>query len=181
MIAVLDAPVAASAKPQPKDLTADFKFTPGANSGIKVFVQPNLSPIDKITGKPTPVGSAIGLEFQILDDQRHPDAKFGQDGNRTLGSLYDLIPAATNKVVKPLGEWNQVRILSQGKHVEFWLNGQKTVELERGSPQFLAAVAVSKYRDIPNFGMWTDGHILLQDHGNETSFRNLKIRELSGK
>ncbi|HVE16138.1 MAG TPA: DUF1080 domain-containing protein, partial [Chthoniobacterales bacterium] len=79
------------------ELEADFKITPGANSGIKFFVQPNLSPIDKKTGKPTAVGSAIGMEFQILDDDRHPDAKLGKDGDRKLGSLYDLIPAPKNK------------------------------------------------------------------------------------
>ena len=160
------------------ELTAEFKFTPGANSGIKIFVQPNLSPINKKTGKPTPIGSAIGLEFQILDDLRHPDAKLGKNGDRTLGSLYDLIPAPANKSVKPIGEWNQARILSQGKHVEFWLNGQKTVEFERGSEAYHKAVAESKFRDIPEFGDWSDGHILLQDHGNEASFRNVKIHEL---
>lgn len=160
------------------ELTAEFKITPGANSGIKIFTQTDLSPIDKKTGKPTPVGSAIGLEFQILDDARHPDAKLGLNGDRTIGSLYDLIPASKDKKVKPLGEWNQARILSKGKHVTFWLNGQKTVEFERGSADFRAAVAKSKFKDIPNFGEWADGHILLQDHGNEVSFRNVKIHEL---
>ncbi len=160
------------------ELTADFKITPGANSGIKIFVQPNLSPIDKKTGKPAAVGSAIGCEFQVLDDVRHPDAKLGKNGNRTIGSLYDLIPAATNKFVLPIGEWNHARILSQGKHVEFWLNNQKTVEFERGSPEFRTIVAGSKYHNIPDFGEWADGHILLQDHGNEVSYSNVKIREL---
>jgi hypothetical protein len=163
------------------ELVADFKLTPGANSGIKIFVQPNLSPVDKVTGKPTGVGSAIGTEFQILDDARHEDANKGRDGNRKLGSLYDLMPAPTNKVVAPIGEWNHARILSQGKHVEFWLNGQKTVEFERGSEAFRKLVAESKYKNIPEFGEWADGHILLQEHGNEVSFQNVKIRELSAK
>jgi hypothetical protein len=163
------------------ELTADFRTTPGCNSGMKIFVQPNISPIDKKTGKPAGVGSAIGMEFQILDDVLHPDAKLGRDGDRTIGSLYDLIPAAKDKKVMPIGEWSHARILSQGKHVEFWLNGAKTVEFERGSAAFRDAVAKSKFRDIPDFGEWTDGHILLQEHGTEVSFRNVKIRELAAQ
>ena len=163
------------------ELTADFKITPGANSGIKIFVQPNLSPIDKKTGKPTGKGSAIGMEFQILDDIKHPDAKLGKNGNRTIGSLYDLMPAPKDKKVRPVGEWNHARILSQGKHVTFWLNGEKTIEFERGSAEFRALVAGSKYRSMPDFGEWADGHILLQDHGDEVAFRNVKLRELPTK
>jgi hypothetical protein len=163
------------------ELVADFKTTTGCNSGIKIFVQPNIAPIHKATGQTTGGGSAIGMEFQILDDANHPDAKLGRDGDRTIGSLYDLIPAPTNKVVMPVGEWNHARIVSQGQHVEFWLNGQKTVEFERGSPTFRAAVAASKFKDIPNFGEWPDGHILLQEHGSEVSFCNVKIHELPAK
>jgi hypothetical protein len=160
------------------ELTAEFRGTPGCNSGIKIFVQPDISPVDPKTGAKTAAGSAIGLEFQILDDDRHPDAKLGRDGDRTLGSLYDLMPAPKNKKVMPVGEWDQVRIVSQGKHVEFWLNGEKTVEFERGSPDFRRQVAESKFKNIPGFGEWADGHILLQEHGSTVSFRNLKIREL---
>jgi hypothetical protein len=96
-----------------------------------------------------------------------------------MGSLYDLIPAPADKKVAAMGEWNHARILSRGKHIEFWLNGQKTVEFDRGSVSFREHVKESKFKDIPDFGEWADGHILLQDHGNEVSFRNLKIRELS--
>jgi hypothetical protein len=160
------------------ELEVDFKMSPGCNSGIKIFVQPNISPIDKQTGKPTGTGSAIGMEFQILDDERHPDAKLGRDGDRKLGSLYDLIPAPADKNVLPMGDWNHARILSQGNHVEFWLNGEKTVAFNRGSPEFRAAVAESKFKNIPGFGEWPDGHILLQEHGSEVSFRNVKLREL---
>ena len=163
------------------ELVADFKTTTGCNSGIKIFVQPNISPIDKVTGQPTTVGSAIGMEFQILDDEHHPDAKLGRNGDRTEGSLYDLIPAPTNKIVMPVGEWNHARIVSQGKHVEFWLNGEKTLEFERGSPAFRDTVAKSKFKDIPDFGEWADGHILLQEHGSVASFRNVKLRELPAK
>ena len=160
------------------ELTADFKTTKGCNSGIKIFVQPNISPIDKVTGKPTGSGSAIGMEFQILDDLTHPDAKLGRNGDRKEGSLYDLIPAPKDKNILPVGEWSHARIVSQGKHVEFWLNGAKTVEVERGSPEFRQAVALSKFKNIPDFGEWPDGHILLQEHGSQVSFRNVKIREL---
>jgi len=161
------------------ELTADFKTSTGCNSGIKIFVQPNLSPIDKITGKPTGVGSAIGLEYQILDDLRHPDAKLGRDGDRKLGALYDLIPCDPTKPVNPVGEWNRARIVSRGNHVEHWLNGRKILEYDRGSDAFRAAVALSKFKNIPGFGEWPDGHILLQEHGSEASFRNVKIRVLS--
>jgi len=161
------------------ELVADFKMTPGANSGIKYFVQPGLAPIDRVTGKPTGVGSAIGCEFQILDDAKHPDAKAGRDGNRTLGSLYDLKPAATTKQPNAVGEWNTARIVAQGSRVEHWLNGAKILECDRNSAEFRALVAASKYKNIPGFGEWPDGHILLQDHGNVVSFRNLKIRALA--
>lgn len=163
------------------ELMAEFKITPGANSGIKIFVQPNLSPIDKVTSKPTGFGSAIGCEFQVLDDAKHPDAKLGKNGNRTVGSLYDLIPAPADKKVSVVGDWNSARILSRGKHVTFWLNGQETVNFERGSESFRALVAASKYHNIPSFGEWADGHILLQEHGDEVSYRNVKIRVLSAK
>lgn len=149
------------------ELLVDFKITPGANSGIKIFVNPELN---------KGAGSAIGPEFQILDDAKHPDAKLGRNGNRTQGSLYDMIPAPADKKVLPIGEWNQARILSQGMHVEFWLNGRKTVEFERGSPAWRDIVATSKYKVWPAFGELENGHILLQDHGNQVSFRNIKIR-----
>lgn len=161
------------------ELSVDFKITPGANSGIKIFVQTDLSPIDKVTGKPVPLGSGIGMEFQVLDDERHPDAKAGHDGNRTIGSFYDVIPAVKDKEVFPVGQWNNARILSKGKAVTFYLNGFKTVEFTRGSPAFRAAVAHSKFKDIPFFGEWADGHILLQDHGNTVSYRNIKLRKLA--
>jgi hypothetical protein len=163
------------------ELTLEVRITPGANSGIKIFTQPDLKPIDRKTGKPAAVGSAIGMEFQVLDDARHPDAKAGRDGNRTIGSLYDLIPAPKDKTVAPVGEWNRVHILAKGKHVTFRLNGKKTVEFERGSPAFRAAVAASKFQHIGGFGEWADGHILLQDHGDQVSYRNIRIRDLSGK
>jgi hypothetical protein len=154
------------------ELSVDFKITPGANSGIKFFVDPELNKGE---------GSAIGPEFQILDDEKHPDAKLGKDGNRTIGSLYDMITAPATKRVYPPGSWNNARILSQGKRVTYFLNGVKTVEYERGSPEWRATVAASKYSKWPNFGELPEGHILLQDHGNKVNYRNIKIRDLSKK
>jgi len=157
------------------ELQADFKITPGANSGIKYFCQPNLDPITG-TGAKAKMGSAIGLEYQILDDARHPDAKKGRDGNRTMASLYDLIAADASKAPNPPGEWNHARIVTDGTDVQHWLNGKKVLEYQRGSEKFKKLVAQSKYRKIPGFGEWPDGHILLQDHGNEVHFRNIKER-----
>jgi len=148
------------------ELFVDFKLTEGANSGIKYFV---------IEAEPRTPGSAKGLEYQLLDDARHPDAKLGIKGNRTCASLYDLIPAV-NKPPVPIGEWNRARILVDGKHVEHELNGVKVLEFERGGPEFLARKAESKFKDIPGFGEYPAGHILLQDHGNRVYFRNIKIR-----
>lgn len=154
------------------ELSVDFKITPGANSGIKIFVDPELNKGE---------GSSIGPEFQVLDDQRHPDAKLGTNGNRTIGSLYDMITAPATKKVNPPGEWNNARILSDGKHVTFWLNGEKTVEFERGSKEWRDTVAKSKYKVWPAFGELPEGHILLQDHGNQVFYRNIKIRDFSKK
>lgn len=161
------------------ELQLEYKISPGANSGIKYFCQPNLDPITG-TGAKAATGSAIGLEFQILDDELHPDAKLGKNGNRTLAGLYDLIPPAADKVANPVGEWNTARILVRGSHVEHWLNGKKTLQYERGSVEFRKLVSESKYKSIPGFGEWADGHILLQDHGNRVSFRSIKIRTPAG-
>ncbi|MEO5712339.1 MAG: DUF1080 domain-containing protein [Luteolibacter sp.] len=152
------------------DLELDFKITPGANSGIKTFVDPGLN-----QGK----GSSIGPEFQILDDERHPDAKLGRDGNRTIGSLYDMKTASATKKVMPVGEWNHARILSKDKQLTFWLNGGKTIDIERGSKEWRDLVAISKHKVWPNFGELPEGHVLLQDHGNQVFYQNIKIRDLS--
>jgi hypothetical protein len=128
-------------------------------------------------------GSAIGCEFQILDDAVHPDAKAGVAGNRTLGSLYDLIAAENlstqgrSKQVKDIGQWNQARIVSIDGHVEHWLNNEKIVEFDRFSHMFRGLIAYSKYKVWPGFCQWPDGRILLQDHGNAVSFKNIKVRE----
>ena len=162
------------------ELQVDFLRTPGCNSGMKIFVQPDLDPVTGQGSKAT-AGSAIGLEYQILDDDTHPDAKLGHNGNRQLGALYDLIPAGPDKHPNPMGQWNHALIISRGNHVEHWLNGKKIVEYDRGSDSFRAAVANSKFKKIPGFGEWKDGHILLQEHGSVVSFKNIKIRELKAQ
>jgi hypothetical protein len=157
------------------ELKLEFKLTPAANSGIKYFTQPNLNPITG-TGAPAATGSAIGLEYQILDDERHPDAKKGRAGNRTIASLYDLMTASADKKPAPIGGWNQARILVKDDKIEHWLNGEKVLSYDRTAPETIEAIMSSKYRKIPGFGQWPDGHILLQDHGDRVSFRNIKLR-----
>ena len=149
-------------------LKVDFKITEGANSGIKYFVDTNLN---------KGAGSAIGCEFQILDDKKHPDAKLGVAGNRTLGSLYDLIAAPDNKPFRP-GFFNTAMVVVKGNHVEHWLNGVKIIEYERNNQMWDALVNYSKYKDWPDFGNAEEGLLLLQDHGDEVWFQNIKIKEL---
>ena len=149
------------------ELKFDFKMTKGANSGLKYFV----NTID---------GSALGLEYQILDDENHPDAKMGIKGNRTLASLYDLVPA--NKIpnsIKKVGDWNQgmIRVYPDNR-VEHWLNGFKVLEYVRGSADFMGNIVQSKFKSVQGFGTAPKGRIMLQDHGDEVSFRSIKIRDL---
>ena len=152
------------------ELNFDFKLTEGANSGIKYFVTESGNS-----------KAGLGLEYQILDDERHPDAKLGTEGNRTLSSLYDLIPAdkLDARFQKKIGEWNHGKIMVYPNNlVQHWLNGFKVVEYKRGSNIYKVLVAHSKFVKSKNFGLSEKGPILLQDHGDAVFYKNIKIREL---
>jgi len=149
------------------ELELEFQLTKGANSGIKYFVRNDF---------PGQEGKYLGLECQLIDDKRHADANLGTNGNRTLTSLYDLIPPSKNKKVSPPGKWNKAKILVDGSHVEHWLNGKKVLEFNRHSDSFRELVSESKYNKLQKFGESSQGHILLQGHGDEVSFRLIRIR-----
>ena len=150
------------------ELSFDFRYTPGANSGVKYFVD---------TERDNGQYASIGCEYQILDDKNHPDAKEGISGNRTLAGLYDLITPRPKKDNGP-DNWNTATIIVRGNHVQHLLNGEVTVDYERNTRAWKDLVATSKFKKIPGFGENAEGRILLQDHGNMVAFRNIRIREI---
>jgi hypothetical protein len=146
------------------ELEFEFKLAPGANTGLKYAV------------RKYPEGAWLGPEYQLIDDEGNKDIASDTNGKRRTASLYELIEPSVRKL-RPAGQWNTGRIRVKGTRVEHWLNGTKVVEYERGSTRFLAAKAESKFKTVEDFGMG-EGHILLQDHGDEAAFRNIRIREL---
>lgn len=145
------------------ELELEWKVAPGANSGIMYRV----SEADDATYR-------TGPEMQVLDDAGHRD---GQSRLTAAGSNYALHAAAAG-VVRPVGEWNQARLIVRGAHVEHWLNGQKVVEYELWSPDWEARVKESKFAAWSGYGRARRGHIALQDHGDWVAYRNIRIREL---
>jgi hypothetical protein len=151
------------------ELAWQWKVAPGANSGVKYNVSEALS------ASLPPAHAAKGFEYQILDDDRHPDGKLAR--HRT-GDLYDLVAANGRKRVRPVGAWNDSRVVVRGGRGEHWLNGAKVVEYDLGGARLDSALRASKYRDIPWFAERRRGHVVLQDHGDEAHFRSVRLREL---
>lgn len=145
------------------ELSFEWRIAPAGNSGVKYFVLEDMD-------------AAIGHEYQIIDDERHPDAKIGAE--RQTASFYDVLTAADRRLEPAGGEFNRGRIVVQGPAVEHWLNGTKVLTYDLDSPSLRAAVADSKFKDVARFGTLQSGHILLQDHGDQVWYRNVKIRRL---
>jgi hypothetical protein len=147
------------------ELVWEWKLEAAGNSGLKYFVLESRK-------------SALGHEYQMLDDARNPDGKVAA-GKHVTASFYDVLKPVVSPPTRPMGDINQSRILVHGNHVEHWLNGTKVLEYECGSAAVQAAVAESKFKDVAGFGNSVKGHILLQDHGSKVWFRDIKIRRLA--
>ena len=144
------------------DLRWEWKISEGGNSGVKYFVLEDRN-------------DAIGHEYQLIDDARHPDAKIGP--HRQTAALYDVFPAH-DRPMKPAGEWNTSEVIVKGKHVTHILNGKTVLEYDLESPELKAAIAKSKFKDIARFGTPQNGHILIQDHGDQVWYRKIEIKKL---
>ncbi len=142
------------------ELAWDWRISVGGNSGVKYFVLEDRD-------------GAIGHEYQVIDDEKHPDAKIGP--HRQTAALYDVMPAA-NRPSKPAGEWNTSRVVVRGAEVEHWLNGTRVLTYTLDSPALREAIGKSKFKGIERFGKPQQGLILLQDHGDAVCYRNVKVR-----
>jgi hypothetical protein len=149
------------------ELCFEWRISPAGNSGIKYNVSEEMS----ISYPPS--RAALGFEYQILDDDGHPDAQASD--SHTAAALYDLI-VPRSKILKPVGEFNTARIIFQGNHGEHWLNGAKVLEYDLETPQMEGLINASKYNDITDFAKKRKGHIVLQDHTDAVWFRNIKLR-----
>jgi hypothetical protein len=148
------------------DLRFEWKLARGGNSGLKYRTTP------------VPKKGLYGCEYQLLDDDNHPN---GKKATTRCGALYDLYaPEEVDKVVKPVGEFNSSRVVAQGTRIEHWLNGKKVLEVDTASDDWKDRIAKSKFKAIKDFASEKPGPILLQDHNNEVWFRNLRIRALPG-
>jgi 3-keto-disaccharide hydrolase len=144
------------------DLRWEWKISEGGNSGVKYFVLEDRN-------------DAIGHEYQVIDDERHADAKIGP--HRQTAAFYDVFPAH-DRPLKPAGEWNTSEVIVKGKHVTHILNGKTVLEYDLESPELQAAIAKSKFKDIARFGKPQNGHILVQDHGDQVWYRKIEIKRL---
>ncbi|MEO6568730.1 MAG: family 16 glycoside hydrolase, partial [Opitutaceae bacterium] len=144
------------------ELVWEWKLPHAGNNGLKYFVT---------EARP----SAPGHEYQLLDDENHPDGKIGP--HRQTGAFYDVLPPAADKPSKPIGEWNLSKIVVRGNHVEHWLNGKQVLAYELGSPEVKAGLAKSKFTRQAGFGEKITGHLMLTYHSDDCWYRNIKIRE----
>jgi len=179
-IASVDVPTAADGQPlvggdimteetfEGFELTFEWKVAPGANSGIKYNVSQAMSASNE------PTTAALGFEYQVLDDDLHPDALNGE--TRQAGALYDMIPPIADKPLRPVGAFNEGRIVFVDGHGEHWLNGVKILEYDVGSERFDELLARSKYAPIDGFADLRPGHIVLQDHGDDVWYRDIRIK-----
>jgi hypothetical protein len=145
------------------ELQLEWKISPGGNSGIFFHVTEGAGAVWE-----------TGPELQVLDNATHAD---GKTPETSAASNYAL-QASTRDATRPVGEWNEVRLVVKGPHVEHWLNGLKVVEYELWSPEWESRVKASKFKEMPTYGRARRGHIALQDHGNPVWYRSIRVKTL---
>ncbi|HTH47946.1 MAG TPA: DUF1080 domain-containing protein [Candidatus Limnocylindria bacterium] len=149
------------------ELLWEWKVSEGANSGLIYHASEEFG-----------ASYETGLEYQLLDDAKHGD---GKNPKTSAGALYALIAPNQDKQLRPVGEWNKSRLVIYGSHVQHWLNGKLIVQYDLASPELKALIAQSKFKDMPKFAQVADGHICLQDHGNDVWFRYIRVKRLEVK